>query len=503
MSFPLPEKFKPGTPLRDMITTEIMQTVAGILNHIVIEEVEGLTRPQILKTAQPGRDTPWRIQVPPASAPAPDIELSDSAPPADGGSGSPGSSPLAARGDHQHPANVDGNVPPADTANGSAGSATTYARRDHSHPANVDDSTPSPVAATGSSGSSTKYSKADHVHAGVQLTNSPPEPLGSSASAGSASTAARADHVHAGSSGPALSSDPTAAVGPSGAPGSGAKASRSDHTHALPLGLPFVFVDSVLNLRTDFQTAHQDAVFGYHYTPSGGYSWGFFAKHSIIPAGANQIPPNDISGGNAGSLDSWIFANWDHRHPLNVDGSNPRDIASSPSPGSSEYYARADHVHKGPSLSGSTPQSDTGSGYAGVGTEGSKSDHRHPLNVDGYSPPDVSPTGGGTGSADVYARRDHTHKVICTMPGGLSQVNLFPANAAQTSAYGQGFTADSFRNNNQYAVVRRVTRVVFNTAATPPTLLEFYQEEKVLPSGQIVEISAEHVRTIATTVAHA
>jgi hypothetical protein len=405
MSFPLPEKFKPGTPLRDMVTTEIMQTVVGILNHIVIEEVEGLTQPQILKTAQPGRDTPWRIQVPSASASTPDIELSDSAPPADGGSGSPGSSPLAARGDHQHPANVDGSIP-------------------------------SPVAATGSSGSSTKYSKADH-------------------------------------------------------------------THALPLGLPFVFVDSVLNLRTDFQTAHQDAVFGYHYTPSGGYNWGFFAKHSIIPAGANQIPPNDISGGSAGSPDSWIFANWDHRHPLNVDGSNPRDIASSSSPGTSEYYARADHVHKGPSLSGSTPQSDTGSGSAGSGTEGSKSDHRHPLNVDGYSPPDVSPTGGGTGSADVYARRDHTHKVICTMPGGLSQVNLFPANAAQASAYGQGFTADSFRNNNQYAVVRRVTRVVFNTAATPPTLLEFYQEEKVLPSGQIVEISAEHVRTIATTVAHA
>jgi hypothetical protein len=405
MSFPLPEKFKPGTPLRDMVTTEIMQTVVGILNHIVIEEVEGLTQPQILKTAQPGRDTPWRIQVPSASASTPDIELSDSAPPADGGSGSPGSSPLAARGDHQHPANVDGSIP-------------------------------SPVAATGSSGSSTKYSKADH-------------------------------------------------------------------THALLLGLPFVFVDSVLNLRTDFQTAHQDAVFGYHYTPSGGYSWGFFAKHSIIPAGANQIPPNDISGGSAGSLDSWIFANWDHRHPLNVDGSNPRDIASSSSPGTSEYYARADHVHKGPSLSGSTPQSDTGSGSAGSGTEGSKSDHRHPLNVDGYSPPDVSPTGGGTGSADVYARRDHTHKVICTMPGGLSQVNLFPANAAQASAYRQGFTADSFRNNNQYAVVRRVTRVVFNTAATPPTLLEFYQEEKVLPSGQIVEISAEHVRTIATTVAHA
>ena len=284
MSFPLPEKFKPGTPLRDMITTEIMQTVVGILNHIVIEEVEGLTQPQILKTAQPGRDTPWRIQVPSASASTPDIELSDSAPPADGGSGSPGSSPLAARGDHQHPANVDGSIP-------------------------------SPVAATGSSGSSTKYSKADH-------------------------------------------------------------------THALLLGLPFVFVDSVLNLRTDFQTAHQDAVFGYHYTPSGGYSWGFFAKHSIIPAGASQIPPNDISGGSAGSLDSWVFANWDHRHPLNVDGSNPRDIASSSSPGSSEYYARADHVHKGPTLSGSTPQSDTGSGSAGSGTEGSKSDHRHPLNVD-------------------------------------------------------------------------------------------------------------------------
>jgi len=161
MSFPLPEKFKPGTPLRDMVTTEIMQTVAGILNHIVIEEVEGLTHPQILKTAQPGRDTPWRIQIPPA----PDIELSNNAPPADGGNGSAGSSPLAARGDHQHPGNYYPYTPPRD--GGSPGSSSQYARGDHSHQFNGSNVTPLSLTggASGEAGTSSYYSRADHRHA--------------------------------------------------------------------------------------------------------------------------------------------------------------------------------------------------------------------------------------------------------------------------------------------------------------------------------------------------
>lgn len=82
-------------------------------------------------------------------------------------------------------------------------------------------------------------------------------------------------------------------------------------------------------------------------------------------------------------------------------------------------------------------------------------------------------------------------------------MQMFPSAATSTSPDGNTFDAATFLALNRYAILRRVTRVVFNTAATPPTLLEFFQTETVLPSGQIVSISAEQVRTIATTVAHA
>lgn len=137
MSFPLPEDFKAGTALRDLITAEIMKTVAGILNHIVIEEVDGLDRPQILKTAQPGQDTPWRIQIPARSS------MGAATPLPDAGEGDAGESDQAARADHAHPLNTDDLEPFPDcydhtlvaftAGSGAPGASGKYADADHSH----------------------------------------------------------------------------------------------------------------------------------------------------------------------------------------------------------------------------------------------------------------------------------------------------------------------------------------------------------------------------------
>lgn len=164
MSFPLPEDFQSGSPLRDLVTAEIMKTIAGILNHMVVEEVAGLERAQIVKPAMPGRETPWRIQIP--AVPQTEVELSASNPVADSGAGSPGSAGTAARGDHAHPLNVD-------------------------------TSTPAAVAASGSPGTSGKYARADHAHGGVTLnTETTPGADYEGGSIGTAGTAARADHRH-------------------------------------------------------------------------------------------------------------------------------------------------------------------------------------------------------------------------------------------------------------------------------------------------------------------
>lgn len=102
MAWPLPENFKPGTPLRDLITTEIMQTIAGILNSLTVEVREGIEHPYIEKTARPGEQQPWIIVLPAQSATS-DVELSDANPEASAVTPSPGISVAAARGDHVHP----------------------------------------------------------------------------------------------------------------------------------------------------------------------------------------------------------------------------------------------------------------------------------------------------------------------------------------------------------------------------------------------------------------
>ena len=102
MPFPLPEDFKPGTPLCDLITTEIMKTVTGILNHLTVEVRDGVDYPYIEKTARPGEQQPWVIVLPSQSATGP--ELANTTPLPNAATGSEGIAETASRSDHAHPA---------------------------------------------------------------------------------------------------------------------------------------------------------------------------------------------------------------------------------------------------------------------------------------------------------------------------------------------------------------------------------------------------------------
>lgn len=121
-------------PLRDLVTAEVMRTIAGIFNHLNIEEREGVEFPYIEKTARPSAQQPWTIVIPPAGT----VALSDAVPLSDG-YGSAGSSPLAARATHVHPLNVPQvpdsvvNPPDVDFFSQDMGYSPLYARADHGH----------------------------------------------------------------------------------------------------------------------------------------------------------------------------------------------------------------------------------------------------------------------------------------------------------------------------------------------------------------------------------
>lgn len=138
MPFPLPEDFKPGTPLCDLITTEIMKTVTGILNHLTVEVRDGVDYPYIEKTARPGEQQPWVIVLPAQSATGP--ELADNIPLSDDDPGNGGTAETASRSDHSHALNVlDSLAPLPDNFGGDSrvGELPSYARTDHAHAVNT------------------------------------------------------------------------------------------------------------------------------------------------------------------------------------------------------------------------------------------------------------------------------------------------------------------------------------------------------------------------------
>lgn len=70
---------------------------------------------------------------------------------------------------------------------------------------------------------------------------------------------------------------------------------------------------------------------------------------NAIPVASTDVPLADVPVGSVGSGTTW--ARKDHRHPLNVDSTNPADLGTA-SPGTATTYARRDHVHKLPSAVG-------------------------------------------------------------------------------------------------------------------------------------------------------
>jgi hypothetical protein len=164
MAFPLPEDFKPGAALRDLVTTEIMRTVTGILNHLTVEVRDGVDYPYIEKTARPGEQQPWVIVLPAAMV----AGLSNAVPAKDSGEGDPGESEDAARADHSHPVNMatNANYEPlydgfntdsdvwdwfggADIGKGAQGDSGKYSDIKHTHVANaIRDDNVSPAGGT-------------------------------------------------------------------------------------------------------------------------------------------------------------------------------------------------------------------------------------------------------------------------------------------------------------------------------------------------------------------
>ena len=275
---------------------------------------------------------------------------------------------------------------------------------------------PPAVATSGAVGDSQRAARENHTHAGVQLSDSLPQDIGDTASAGTSQQAARADHVHEGATeeGVELATIPPPPVAADSAVGISGDAARGDHTHEIPLGDPFVMTQFGLDLRTDFTTNQPDANFGYHFNQyTGELTWGFRVHHSIIPA-ESMVPKPDgmIPGGFVGSSGMWMFANADHIHPANVGSTPPSDVGSAATPGVSNVYARADHVHKGGGapLATAAPPNVTETGAVGTSENAARQDHTH-----GGSPqpataaPKVDATSAAVGTATKFAREDHVH----------------------------------------------------------------------------------------------
>ena len=118
----------------------------------------------------------------------------------------------------------------------------------------------------------------------------------------------------------------------------------------------------------------------------------------------------DTPGGATGSSSKTVRA--DHQHPPNYDAVATETLspATTSSPGVATTYNHRDHAHAlAMEALAANLKKDTASGVLGILNFLVKSDHQHPLNVDGTLPTTVSQSASATGSADYYARRDHAH----------------------------------------------------------------------------------------------
>lgn len=222
--------------------------------------------------------------------------------------------------------------------------------------------TPAAVAATGAVGTALKAAREDHVHAGVQLADATPSAVGASGAVGTSAKAAKEDHIHAGVQ---LATVIPPAISGSAALGVSAKAAKEDHTHGFSIAIP--------GPGPDTGAPTQDGGTDVAPAPSGflGTS-AFFAKRDHIhPVNASATAPlADYLNGYVGSSNR--YARSDHRHPNCVyDAILPADVGAAAASGTSFYYSRADHVHKGVNAAPSNPGTVSD---LGVASEGSSDD---------------------------------------------------------------------------------------------------------------------------------
>lgn len=120
---------------------------------------------------------------------------------------------------------------------------------------------------------------------------------------------------------------------------------------------------------------------------------------------------------------------------------NPKPLGT-PSPGTSEKYARADHVHQDvqiPYASNSLPKP-LGTANAGSSFYYSRADHVHPLqSVPSASSTTPLPLGtANSGSSLDYSRADHVHKMPTFADvGALSKIESVWTNPDTTQAFPQ------------------------------------------------------------------
>jgi hypothetical protein len=177
----------------------------------------------------------------------------------------------------------------------------------------------------------------------------------------------------------------------------------------------------------------------------------------------------------------------------------------------------------GADLSNAIPLTDSGTGVAGTGTEASRMNHRHPLNVSANEPlRDIYP--GNAGSAATYARSDHAHRVndSSDVPsrvaadgnrGGVApnypyafhnhvHADKFPANeASKTSLAGTGNGANTTTwtsGGTAGLTLRTQTRSFYDTSVNPPQLYGFYRDLIYDRWGRLYNATAETRYIIAT-----
>jgi len=453
------------------------------------------------------------------------VQIGDSAPP------NPGAVLVAVASDHAIWVDAglgitlsDVTPAPVSVASGTPGTGPQAARGDHAHLVATAAPVPVVIGASAGIGSSSSLARADHVHA--HPSGSPVAlAVGGAASDGVAITVARSDHAHAmpGLATPTVSGFlgaadktklDTVATGAAGlagltdiptniradlaqAPGIGTTAARSDHQHSISVGTPTNLTPGGSNAAgTSFAVALADHT---HALPAFGSTSGTFAQGSDARLSDDRTASGlrdttgvvDVSAAVAPVAGQYLVAisptaaAW---QSLNLAASPPPQVAIAGATGAATTIARSDHTHAhgaqtdgtlhavatgavagflsatdktkldgvatgAAAPSNAIPQAAIASpGSAGVAADVARSDHAHQVNA---GTPVALAVGGSNaaGSATSLARSDHTHAL--------------PAFGSTSGTFAQGSDARLSDDRTASGLRTATTIVAIATAAAP------------------------------------